>query len=520
MLGKGLYKMSLQAEGTLAVGSGRILLSLAESWYEYGLSNLTVYVTNKGLTDTVKLTEFCKQTLSSETETTLKIIAATGDEELNWRAIVRPFQFVLYVSEHGGLEEIRSVQHACIAEKKQMLPAIAIRGLGMAGPLLRPDGDGLWDSAWLRLHSSVFPDKQLEVFSSTAAGILSNLIIHECYKAITGEHELDSRNQCYLLDPVTLTGSWHPFLSHPLVSEYDAACLVKNLEFNLSLNHEQVSSEVWFTAFKQLTSRETGIFHAWEEADLIQLPLAQCLVQPVDLISEEPAHLLPTIIRSGLTHEEARRESGFAGLEAYVNRISPLLFAGLPPHQQEGISIGVGCDLTEAALRGIRACLTKELDKRILSEDTTVVQRIVCPQIEDVRCLYYLQALTILKGESLIAVGEPLHDLPTVWVYSDSSWYGSVDLSLTLALRQSLQKALSKTERITVAPILWKDHEVQDISISDGDPLNYSSLLLSAIETLKQCHRRLEMFELDSEALWGKGPFVAYGVVLGEEGSP
>ncbi|MGG4341902.1 hypothetical protein [Paenibacillus lautus] len=513
--------MSLQEEGALAVGSGRILLSLAESWYESGLSKLTVYVTNEEPTDMGKLRELCEQTLSSETEATLNMIAAAGDEELNWRAIVRPFQFILYVSEHGELEELRSVQHACIAERKQMLPAIVIRGMGMVGPLLHPGGDGHWESAWLRIHSSAFPEKRMpEDFSTAAAGILSNLIVHEWHKAITGEHELGCRDQCFLLDPVTLTGSWHSVLSHPLVSGYDAARPVKNMELNLKINHEQVSPEVWFTAFNQLTSTVTGIFHAWEEADLIQLPLAQCLVQPADPLSKEPAHLLPTIVRSGLTHIEARRESGLAGLEAYTARIIPLLFAGLPQHQQEGISIGVGCDITEAALRGVRACLTKELDKRILSDEPKVVQRIACQQIEDVRCQYYLQALTTLEGESLIAVGEPLLGFPTVWVYSDSSWYGSVDLSFTHALRQSLQKALSKTERTTVSPVLWKDHEMQDIIISDGDSLSYSSLMLSANETLKQCHRRLEVFELHSESLWGKGPFVAYGVVLGEEESP
>lgn len=511
--------MSLQEEGALAIGSGQILLSLVESWYESGSSKLTVYVTNKAPTDMEKLTELYEHTRSIKNEITL--IAAEGDEDLNWRAIVRPFQFILYVSEHGELEELRSVQQACIAERKQMLPAIAIKGMGMAGPLLHPDGDGHWESAWLRLHSSVFPQKQTpEVLSTAAAGVLSSLIVHEWHKAITDEPELEHRNQCFILDPLMLTGSWHSFLPHPLVSAYDAARPVKNMELNLRINHEQVSPEVWFTAFNQLTSTVTGIFHAWEEADLIQLPLAQCLVQPADPLSKEPVNLLPTIVRSGLTHVEARRESGLAGLEAYVARIIPLLFAVFPPHQQEGISIGAGCDITEAVGRGVRACLTKELLKRSLSDEPTVVQRIACPQIEDVRCLYYLQVLTTLEGESLIAVGEPLLGFPTVWVYSDSSWYGSVDLSFTLALRQSLQKALSKTERTAPSPILRKDHEVQNITISNGEPLSYSSLMLSAIETLKQCDKHLEVFELNNNSLWGKGPFVAYGVVLGEEESP
>ncbi|MEK4510797.1 MULTISPECIES: hypothetical protein [Paenibacillus] len=57
------------------------------------------------------------------------------------------------------------------------------------------------------------------------------------------------------------------------------------------------------------------------------------------------------------------------------------------------------------------------------------------------------------------------------------------------------------------------------MTISNGEHVSNGSLLLSAIETLKLCHKRLEVFELRSESLWGKGPFVAYGVVLVEEES-
>lgn len=511
--------MSLQEEGALAIGSGQILLSLAELWNESDSRKLTVYVTNKENTDLEKLKELHEQTQGSESEIALNTIAAEGDQEPDWRAIVRPFRFVLYVAEHGELEELRSVQHACIAERKPMLPAIAIRGVGMAGPLLHSDGAGHWESAWLRIHASVFPEKQTqEVLSTAAAGVLSSLIV-QWYKEFPVKPEWEHRNQCFQLDPIMLTGSWHSFLPHPLVSEYDAAHSVENIELHLSINHQQVSPEVWFTAFNQLTSTVTGIFHVWEEADLIQLPLAQCLVQPADPLSKEPALLLPAIIRSGLTHIEARRESGLAGLEAYAARIIPLLFAGLSPHQQEGIRIGAGCDIAEAVGRGVSACLTKELGKRSLSDKPTVVQRIACPQIEDARCQYYLQALATLEGETLLAVGETLLGFPTVWVYSDSTWYGSVDLSFTLALRQSLRKALTKTGRTAASPTLCKDREVQNIAVPDGEPLSYSDLIFSAIETLKQCDQQLEVYELNSDSLWGNGPFVAYGVILGEEES-
>lgn len=510
--------MSLQEEGTLVVGSGPILLSLAESWYEFGLSKLTVYVTNKEPVDTRKLKGFCEHAHGRETEASLKIMAASGDEDLNWRAIVRPFQFILYVAEHGDLDELLELQNACLAERRQMLPAILIRGMVMAGPLLNYDGNGRWESAWRRIHSSVFPESRYEErLSMAAAGVLSNLLVHEWHKAVTAKNDADCRTQCFLLDPVTLTGGWHRVLSHPLVCGFEAARPVENIEIHLEDNDARGNPQEWFSALNQLTSAVTGIFHVWEEADLIQLPLAKCLVQPADLLSEEPTPLLPAIIRSGLTHEEARRESGLAGLEAYAARMIPLMFSSLTSHQQQGINIGAGDDLAEAVGRGFRACLAKELSKRTLSHEPTV-QRIVCTQIKDVRCQYYLQALSIIEGEPVIAAGEPLLGFPVVWVNRGSSWYGSADLSFTLALRQSLQKALENREYTSVSAVIWRDNESRENPVIDSDPFSYSFLTQSAVRTLKKHHKRLEVFNIPSESLWGISPFVIYGVSLGEEG--
>ncbi|MCZ8514306.1 hypothetical protein O9H85_18105 [Paenibacillus filicis] len=509
-----------QEEEVLAVGSGSILLSLAESCFESGLSKFTVFVTNSQPTDTAKLTKLWEHALHNDPGALLNILTTTDDEDPNWRTIVRPYSFIFYVSQHGDLEELQKLQNACIEERKQMLPALALRGKGMAGPLLHPDGYGRFESAWRRIHSSVFPEERdQQLLSAAAADVLSNLIVYEWHKTVAGEKEPECKNQCFILDPVTLTGNWHPLLAHPLVSGYETACPVENIEQSLERSHEPMDPEEWFSCFNRLTSPVTGVFHVWEEADLIQLPLAQCLVQPVDLLSEGPAHLLPAIVRSGLTHEEARLESGLAGLEAYAARMKQMLFSGLPSYQREGIGIGAGCTIAEAVGRGLRSCLTKELDKRMLPNEL-VVTRIVCTHIEDIRCRYYLRALSIIEGEPIIAVGEPLLGFPVVWVYSGSSWYGSVDLSLTHALRQSLQKALNKTARVASSSAAVKDHEAQDITIPNSDPMIYAPLVLSAIQTLKQHQKRLELFDMRSGSLLGKGTFLIYGVLLGEEEIP
>ncbi|UUZ95512.1 hypothetical protein LJK87_14290 [Paenibacillus sp. P25] len=323
--------MSAQSEGVLAIGSGPFLISLAEAWLESGWSKMTLFVTNPLLTDTEELKKLREQAHQGSSEASLAILNGAGDEEVDWEAVVRPFPFILYVSQHGDWEELRNVQTACIAAKKPMIPATGLRGMGIAGPWLNPDGEGRWESAWRRVHTSVFPrEGETEALSGTAAAILSNLLVYEWKKAYTGNREPHSKNQCYILDPATLTGSWHPILPHPLVSGYDKAREVTHLELELADDREPVKKEEWFTAFGRLTSKVSGIFHMWEEGELNQLPLAQCLVQPADPLSKGPAGLLPAVVCSGLTHEEARRESGLAGLEAYVHRLSPLFVTGTP----------------------------------------------------------------------------------------------------------------------------------------------------------------------------------------------
>ncbi|NOU94485.1 hypothetical protein GC093_14850 [Paenibacillus sp. LMG 31456] len=515
--------MSSQVEGVLVVGCGPILLSLVKAWYESGLSKLTVYVTNTQLTDMEELKKLLEHALPSDPGASLDIHAATGDEEVNWETEIRPFPFILYTSQPGDLEELRELQAACTAEMKPMLPVMGLRGMGMVGPLHRPDGDGWWESAWRRIHSSVFPaDGEPQRFSATAAAVLSNLLVHEWGKAVTEEEETHCIDQCYILDPITLEGSWHSILPHPFITGHEQVRMVTDMELRLGIEQEPADSEEteeWFTWFNKLTSMVSGIFHVWEEGSLNQLPLAQCLVQPADPLSEGPAQLLPTIICSGLTHVEARRESGLAGIESYTARMTPLLVSELPSDQPEDIHIGAGGTFAEALGRGLRACLDQELGMRPLHNEL-VLTRMECTQIEDVRCQYYLQAISILEGEPVIAVGESLLGFPVVWVCSGGAWYGSVGLDLTLALRGSLQKALMKTECAPVSSVIWNDHKkLQSVIIPSNYPTWNAPWMLSAVQTLKQHHKRLEVVDMRCESFLREGPFEVLGIRLREEES-
>ena len=120
--------------------------------------------------------------------------------------------------------------------------------------------------------------------------------------------------------------------------------------------------------FSLLTSEETGIFHTWEERNLKQLPLSQCYVQAVNPVSEGPADLLPEVVCSGFTHEEAKREAGLTGIEMYVSQ----MIKGFSNQKDkddvnipEGfIGIGAGETIEEAVCRGLQAYLEEELRNR------------------------------------------------------------------------------------------------------------------------------------------------------------
>lgn len=512
--------MPSQLQSALVVGSGPILLSLAEAWYDAGLSELAICITNTQLTETEKLKNILDRTLPINPDASLQILAIAGNKEIDWESVIRPFPFILYVSQHGDLEELRKLQAACIAEQKLLLPAMVVRGRGIAGPLLQPDDVITWEDAWRRIHSTVFPPAwEHQTNSPQTADVLANLVLYEWTKLVLEEEEADCKNQCYILNPLTLEGTWHPILTHPCLSGNKPTCTVIDIEHELQIGQEHVDIEVWFDYFNQLTSEVTGIFHIWGEGSLGQLPLAQCLVQPADPLSEGPAELLPAIVISGLTHPEARREAGLAGLESYIARSKRLLASAQPILQREEIHIGAGCTLAEAVGRGLGAYLAEQLRNRSV-HGGLVLQRAELVRIEDVHCRFYLQALTMLEGEPLVGIGEPLLGFPVVWVRSGADWYSSTHLSTTLAFRQALQHALMKTGAAPVSSVIWNDPKPARILIPAGHPMLQSSEVLSAVQILKQHHRRLEAIDMRCEPFLKDGPLSIIGVQLREEASP
>ena len=324
--------------------------------------------------------------------------------------------------------------------------------------------------------------------------MLANIITFELFKEITGVTESEQRNLFYLLDLDTLEGNWHSFLPHPLVDGHVSSEWVTDLDVRLERSLSKDETNGLLLYFSQLTSEVSGIFHSWEEGDLKQLPLAQCRVQAVDMLSKGPAELLPDIVCTGLTHEEARRNAGLAGIESYVSRKVGLLVATLPSYQEKGgngveikefIGVGAGETVAEGICRGLQKCLDEELSKQLINQKNQVAPLQV-DTIEDERCRFYLEALTTMHGSPTIGLGEEVSGFPVIWVGTNDGWYGAVDLTITLALRKALQQALMKVQCPSASHPL-QAQEVSSVLLEEKVHSALLSPLVTRRDSLRFC---------------------------------
>ncbi|MGG1574540.1 putative thiazole-containing bacteriocin maturation protein [Fictibacillus sp. NRS-1165] len=532
----GAYRFQTYRQAkVLAVGSGPFLVSLVSALIESGLPKLHVLITDSMPTNRRRLEELVIHARKTDPEVELDEVPLKMEGVRSWRKAVKPFDSILYVSQSGDVEELRFLHTVCREEKKVLLPAICVEHAGMAGPLVHPDSDGCWESAWRRVHkAAISKDQGLNDISFTAGAMLANVIVFEWFKHVTGVTEPSQTNQLFFLDLETLEGNWHWFMPHPLVTGRASAEWIQDLDRRLERGSSEDKSSEMLLYLNQLTSMEAGILHIWEEGDLKQLPLAQCRVQAVDPLSEGPAELLPEMICTGMTHEEARREAGLAGIETYVARMADLLLPDLlsPQDRMVGlhdfVGVGIGETVEEGVCRGLQKCLMEELVKQQRNKKIPVFQ-VQLEVIEDERCQFYLQSLSAMQGASVIGLGKDVSGFPVVWVRTGGIWYGSAGLNLTLALRKVLQHALIKAQNqasipsaegvLELSSLLLKENEILNLAFPACEETVNIEVLQSAMQVLKQNRKKLLVCELELEQFSKDHLAGVFGVALREESS-
>lgn len=505
----------------LAVGSGPFLVSLVASLLDSGLPKFQMLITDTVQTNRQRLMELVAHARKTDADVEIEEVTLNKQGESSWQEIIKPFDYILYVSEKGDVEELRHLQRVSRKVEKVFLPAICLEQAGLAGPLVQPDSEVCWESAWRRIHQgALFKDQKFSTSSATPGAMLANVIVFELFKDVTGVSEKEQKNQFFLLDLETLEGNWHSFMPHPLVTGHTSSRLVEDIDMRIAQGTERGEPGKLLLSFNQMTSKVTGIFHIWDEGDLGQLPLAQCRVQVVNPLAEGPAELLGDIVCTGLTHEEARREAGLSGIEAYVSQM--VVSLDLPPE----VEVGAGETFAESVCRGLQRFLDEELIIQSLEQEYSVFP-VQLSTVEDERCRYYLQALTTLRGAPTIGIGEEVSGFPVVWIGTNDGWYGSVDLNITMALRNALQQAIINVQNEEEF-VMARSLEVSSMILDEKVPLSIeipaceeriqSEDLLKAIEILERNGKQLLVFELGLEPFLQEELAGVFGILVQEEG--
>jgi len=525
VLGSGAYHFELYRSRTvLVIGMDSSIVSLVSALFESGLPKIHLVIPATSV-HRPRLEVIVEHARLEDPEADLVEIAMdlTDPNSNDWCRVIRPFDLILYVSQTGGIGELQRIEAACRSEGKIFVPATVVYRTGVVGPVIHPDSDISWESGWRRYHETA--DNQVAEItevSSTAMALLTNTLVFELFKFVTGITLPDSVNKFYLLDVENLQGDWHYFLPHPLANISGKSASVRDLDSLLAMPADLQPPGRLFEIFRQLTSPSFGIFHTWDEGGLKQLPLAQCRIQPVDPLANETAQLLPEMICTGMNHEEARIEAGWSGVEAYVSRYAKDESFEIG----EFVGVGGGATAVEAVARGLQKCLSEELTQLCSKQSPLRLMAAKCDGIDDERCAYDWQVLNGILGSISIAFGEKIYGFPVVWVKVDDRWCGSVDFTVTTALQKALESVLILLQNgddrglhqlHTTRSVIFEDTHFERCTITKVDASQVD--ILKAAITILQAHgQQLKVVDLALEPFLKEFPAVI-GVSLKSEGS-
>ncbi|EEK63181.1 hypothetical protein bcere0005_11340 [Bacillus cereus 172560W] len=504
----------------LVLGSGDMLTSLVSSLLESGLPTFHYLVTDRDETNYDRIHELIERAYEVDNSVLLQEIDTTIDRPLH--EVFEPFDWILYVSQNGDIDGLKTVHTICRETKKNFIPAICLSTLGIAGPVVTENRDECWESAWHRLHETTLQNENSsDSFSPITSAMLANVIVFELFKHVADDSYREKESQFFLLNYETLEGTWHPFIKHPLATDESFTIdTIENLSEKLEHRYGQHTSTDVFRFFDSLTSKEAGIFHVWDEQDSYQLPLSQCYIQVANPLSDGPAPLLPLMTRSGLTHNEARREAGLTGIETYVAEIIHRL---IPEHNN--IGIGAGETMTEGFYRALQQHLNNKLYERqshMLEELTTVD----LTDIQDKHCRFYYDALSTIHETPKIAMSEEILSFPVVWVGINDRWYGASNINMTLALRNALQLSLFHVQneeipyRANILPessIILYDTDSFRVEIQAEEEIPSVQSLQLALQHLEEHNFYPFVFDLAIEPFLKENLDGVYGVLIAKE---
>ncbi|MFQ3544704.1 putative thiazole-containing bacteriocin maturation protein [Halobacillus rhizosphaerae] len=515
----------------LAVGQGPMFIGLVSAMLQSGLCRFRACITDESKTNQARLTEIEASAKEKDAEVSIEWEVMKGPGRTFWLEKVDAFDTIYYVSENGDIRELRDILQACQVKKKLFIPAFFHKGVGYAGPIISPDSTNCWESAWRSIHHSE-RNGVLENYpiALPAQAMLSNILVFEGLKKVTEIKEIHHNHHLFLLDAETLEGNWHAYKPHPDVTGKISVEKIDKESLELYEEERKRTQNELFYYFSELTSRQTGIFHHWEEGSLNQLPLSQCEIQTTDITSN-PSSLFPSMTIAAMTHEEARREAGLKGIEQYVsplkNEISTVS-ADLYEWKKNGspsLYLGAGGSAREAVYRALQNMVALE-GKDLVEAGNKSVTALELNEIDDDPCRFYFHSLAMMNKIPELALGEDDNGFPVVWVkWEEQRWLGSSGFNLTLALREALRLTVMQAQNGASSPIpnvLLAHNLMFEETTSRSIPaveMNNEQLIHSVFHRLEQSNKELSIVKVYISPFSEDGYIDIYGVFLGEGGS-
>lgn len=515
----------------LAIGEGTMVIGLTSALLQSGLAHFHTVITNLEETNHQRLLELEAEAKKTDPEVSMEVLLQSNNEPILWEGLVEGFDVILYATDESKIEELQKVFKACQEKGKLFIPAIRCINVGIAGPLISSDSSSCFESALRSLPENI-QEKNHQVNSYTPAEfMLTNVLVFECFKRITGVKEAHHTNHVYLLNMETLEGRWHPFKPHPLVTGKISAER-EEIELNKISNMEdnRNRNELLYY-FHELSASPLGIFYRWEEDTLKQLPLSQCMIQVADVTSEGPSTLHPSIVKAAMTHEEARIEAGLSGIEQYAKPLTNEILASFdfPTDRDQDLPaylhLGAGGTTLEAVSRALAKCIEYEW-KKYAGNETENVAKIVLNSIDDKRCHYYWQALQGMNKTPELGLGKDAFGFPVVWVKSDGTqWRGCVGFNQTLALREALLLTLIEAQNNTIishpfpslTTLSFEEKAAEVIDVPAYETGDLPKVLSSVMERLSQYNKKPSLVKVLLDPFLSDGAIDIYGVWLDEE---
>jgi bacteriocin biosynthesis cyclodehydratase domain-containing protein len=272
----------------LLIGSGLSLDALMWAGVRCGVKRiglLRVLEDESAAQSLQKIREFCAD------EQIIRLIdAPSWDNENDVRALIQPYDAVVYIAERPTLARARLLNRLCIEQQKLLNQAVLVDGMIWAGPLVSSKTGACWECAWRRLYANLpaeqrsryeFQDQPQSLASQlltrTKATMIGSLLMFGVFRYFTQAGSTEMAENLTAIDLVTGVSEDHTFLPHPHCRSCQRSTVPTAAQFleqvQQSQRQEPIDSTVFLENFATCVDERVGIFTAVDD-HFAQVPLA------------------------------------------------------------------------------------------------------------------------------------------------------------------------------------------------------------------------------------------------------